>query len=75
MTMVVRLPRSLDGDKVLGERIKPGKPVMGHRAQGTGHWALGIGHRFPMRHAPCAMPYSHKCPKLVASFVIVKEVM
>ncbi len=39
MTMVVRLPRSLDGDEVLGYRLKSGKPVMGHRVLGIGHWA------------------------------------
>ncbi len=56
MTMVVRLPRSLDGDKVLGYRLAAG--TSSHGAQGIGHWALGIGHRFPMRHAPCPIPIS-----------------
>ena len=49
MTMVVRLPRSLDGDKVLGERLAAG--TSSHGAQGMGHGAWGIYAQCPMPNA------------------------
>ncbi len=63
MTMVVRLPRSPDGDKVLGDQLAAGTAShgaqgTGHRALGIGHWALGIDSPCAMPHAPCPIPIS-----------------